>query len=473
MTSVAEGTVAAFFDDFAERDAGWRRRNFGYHRLVAKVMRFHVPAGKRVLEVGSGGGWLLAELTPSEGVGVDLSGKMVAAAQARFPDLQFVQAAGEELDLGETFDYIVLSDVLSYADDLYSLFARVAAHAHTRTRVVINSYSNVWQPIIRLAELLRLKPRKPIENWISPADAANMLELAGFEVVSLSRRILFPKRIPLVDAFLNAVVANVWPFNQLCLTFWIVGRPHSERAPEASVSVVCPCRNEAGNVEPLIDRLPVMGTATELIFVEGGSRDDTRDVIERNLQRRTDIAISLLDQPGRGKGDAVRTGFAAARNEILMILDGDLSVAPEDLPGFYRTLVDHRGELINGSRLVYDLAPGAMRFMNIVGNKLFSSAFRAITGQHVKDTLCGTKVMYRADYDEIARNRGYFGEFDPFGDFDLLFGATRLGRKVVDFPVRYRSRTYGTTNISRWRHGVLLLRMTAFAFWKFRIAPVL
>jgi hypothetical protein len=154
-----------------------------------------------------------------------------------------------------------------------------------------------------------------------------------------------------------------------------------------------------------------------------------------------------------------------------MILDGDLSVAPEDLPKFYRALVEGHGELINGSRLVYDMEPGSMRRLNVVGNKLFSIVFKQITGQQAKDTLCGTKVLRRRHYDRIAAARSYFGDFDPFGDFDLLYGAARLGLRIVDLPVRYGARTYGTTNISRFRHGLLLFRMAVFAYWKFRVRP--
>jgi len=339
-----------------------------------------------------------------------------------------------------------------------------------RTRVVINSYNRTWRGVIRAAEALRLKPVKPMRNWVTSQDVRNLLQLSGHEVVSTSTRVLTPKRIPLLTTFLNGFLANLWPFTRLCLTYWLVARPQPEPLGELSVSVVCPCRNEEGNVGPLIERLPELGVETELVFVEGGSADGTRAEILRQIELHPEREISLVDQPGRGKGDAVRAGFEAARHDVLMILDGDLSVRPEDLPKFYRAIADGRAELVNGSRLVYDIEPGAMRFLNVLGNKVFSRLFRAATGQHVKDTLCGTKVLRRADYDRIARARAYFGDFDPFGDFDLLFGAARLNLRIVDLPVRYQPRTYGETNISRWRHGWLLLRMTAFAFWKFRVA---
>jgi SAM-dependent methyltransferase len=466
--------LAAAFDRFAPEDARWRRRNSTYHRLIEQITRFHVPPGLRVLEIGCGSGDLLAALRPSHGVGVDVSAGMVALARQKHPGLHFERTAGERLDLGETFDVIVLSDLVPFVHDLLALFERVAAHSHPRTRVVVNSYSRIWRPVIRLAERLRLKPVKPMRNWVTPEDVRNLLELSGFEVLTRTARVLTPKRIPLLTLFLNGFLATLWPFNRLCLTYWIVARPQpalSGSEPQSpSVSVVCPCRNEAGNVGPLIERLPALGPQTELVFVEGGSTDDTRAEIVRQIDRHPELDISLVEQPGRGKGDAVRAGFAAAKHDVLMILDGDLSVRPEDLPKFYRAVADGRGELINGSRLVYDVEPGAMRFLNMVGNKAFSRLFRAVTGQHVKDTLCGTKVLRRRDYERIAAARSYFGEFDPFGDFDLLFGAARLNLKIVDLPVRYQPRTYGATNISRWRHGWLLLRMTAFTFWKFRVA---
>jgi glycosyltransferase involved in cell wall biosynthesis len=322
-----------------------------------------------------------------------------------------------------------------------------------------------------VAELLHVKPKKPIRNWIAPEVIRSLLELSDFEVVSEARRMLMPKRVPLLDIFLNGFVGSIWPFTHLCLTYWVVARPRSQPRQERSVSVVCPCRNEKGNIEGIISRLPPIGTATELVFVEGGSRDGTREEIERQIVGHSDRNLVLVAQPGRGKGDAVRAGFAAATHDVFAILDGDLSVQPEELPKFYRACADGRGDLINGSRLVYDVEPGAMRFVNMLGNKVFRWLFKSITGQQVTDTLCGTKVLTRAAYDRIAAGRSYFGEFDPFGDFDLLLGAARLNMKIVDLPVRYQPRTYGTTNISRWRHGWLLLRMIAFAFWKFRVQP--
>jgi SAM-dependent methyltransferase len=463
--------LVEYFDGFAAAEPQWRSRNRTYHRLIESVCRFSISPGARVLEIGCGSGDLLAALKPSLGVGVDISSAMIEIARSRHPELQFVVAAGEDLELGTaSFDYIVLSDLLPYVEDLVALFERLARYSHPDTRIVINSDSQLWRPVIWLAELLRMKPRLPVRNWVSPDDVVNILQLTGFEAVTLTRRILMPKEVPLVTSFLNGIVGSIWPLTHLCLTWWIVARPREVAPHELSVSVVCPCRNEEGNVAAIVDRLPTMGTSTELIFVEGDSSDGTRDEIQRQIQRHPDRDISLVVQPGRGKGDAVRAGFAAAKNDVLMILDGDLTVRPEDLPKFYRALADRRGELINGSRLVYDLEPGAMQFLNLVANRIFSLLLAAIVGQHMKDTLCGTKVLRRDDYERIASRRADLGDTDPFGDFDLLFGAGRLGLKILDLPVRYAARTYGRTNISRFRNGLHLLRMTAAAFRLFRVS---
>ena len=472
VTADPYAELAEFFDRFASEESRWKRRNSTYHRLIAQLVRFHVPENARVLEIGSGSGDLLAALKPSVGVGVDISKAMVARAREAHPQLRFEQVPGEELELGETFDYVVLSDLMPYVDDLLELFHRVADHSHEHTRVVINSYSRVWRPAFRLAELLRLKPRKPLRNWVAPHDVVNLLELAGFEPVLTRTRILFPKHIPFLTTFVNGFIGSLPLINLFSLTHWIVARPLPRELGETSVSIVCACRNEQGHIAELIDRVPNFGVPTELIFVEGNSTDDTRGEILRQIEAHPEHDIRFVPQTGKGKGDAVRTGFAAAKHDVLMILDGDLSVLPEDLPKFHRGLVDGRAELVNGSRLVYDMEPGAMRFLNMIGNRVFARLLKGIMGQQVKDTLCGTKVLLKRDYDRIAAGRSYFGEFDPFGDFDLLFGAARLGLKIVDLPVRYHPRTYGETNISRWRHGVLLLQMTVFAFWKFRVAPL-
>lgn len=463
-------TVAGWFDTFAAQEDRWNRRTRGYHDLVTAVHEAVVRPGSTVLEIGSGSGDLLAALRPVDGVGVDVSAGMVDAARRRHPQLRFEVAAGEDVDLGREFDYVVLSDVLPFVDDLLGLFQNVARHSHRETRIVAHSYSQLWRPAFRVLELLRLKPRKPIRNWVGPQDVENLIQLAGLETVTTTRRILLPLRIPFVSGFFNGMLANLWGLRQLCLTYWIVARPRPpEERRSLRVSVVVPARDEAEMIARIVDETPALGERSELIFVEGHSHDGTREEIQRQIELHPEREIVLVEQQGRGKGDAVRLGFARARYDVLMILDADLTVRPSELPRFLEALETGRAEFVNGSRLVYGLEPGAMRFLNMLGNKAFSLVFGALLDQPVKDTLCGTKVLERRRYEQIAAGRSYFGDFDPFGDFDLLLGAARLNLKIADLPVRYQARTYGETKISRFRHGWLLLRMTIFAFRKLKV----
>ncbi len=457
----------AHWDQVARSLDRWQGLGGAYHARLERVYRSVIPRGSRVVELGCGEGDLLAALEPSFGVGLDFSGEMLRRASARHPELHFVRADVHDLaDLEGTFDAVVLSDLANDVWDVQGVLEQVRRLSGRHTRIVINSYSHLWEGPLSAAAALRLtKPNLP-QNWLTRADLTNLLHLTGFDVVREWAEVLWPLRTPLLGGVCNRLLVRLWPFRSLALARFIVARlsPAPDPAPAPPrVSVVVPARNEAGNVEAILDRTPDMGAGTELVFVEGHSSDDTYAAIERALAARPGRRCKLLRQAGKGKGDAVRLGFAEASGDIVMVLDADLTVPPEDLPRFYGALVEGRGEFINGVRLVYPMEHQAMQFANLLGNKFFSAAFSWLLGQPVKDTLCGTKALWRRDYLAIAANRAHFGEFDPFGDFDLLFGAARLNLKIADLPVRYRERTYGTTNIRRWRHGWLLLRMVAVA----------
>ncbi|PKN11124.1 MAG: glycosyl transferase, partial [Deltaproteobacteria bacterium HGW-Deltaproteobacteria-5] len=329
--------------------------------------------------------------------------------------------------------------------------------------------SRVWELPLLIVEKIGLAKPKMSQNWLTIEDVSNIMNLADIEVIRRWHEILLPIHFPIIEKFCNKFLARLWPFKLLTLSNFIMARPRPRNVPRAPiVSVIVAARNEAGNIAEIFRRTPEMGTATEIVFVEGHSQDDTYAVIEKEIVRHPERKSQLHRQTGKGKGDAVRLGFAQAKGDILMILDADMTVPPEDLPRFYEALISGKGEFINGVRLVYPMEDEAMRFFNFLGNKFFSLAFSWLLGQPIKDTLCGTKVLRKSDYELIAANRTYFGDFDPFGDYDLIFGAAKLGLTIVDLPVRYRARTYGTTNIQRWSHGLLLLRMVAFAARKIK-----
>ena len=461
----------AHWDAFAQRMDHWRNWGGYYHRRLAEVYRLVVMPGQRVLELGCGPGDLLAALQPSNGVGVDFSGEMIQRARGRHPDLRFIQVDAHDFELDESFDVIILSDLLNDAWDVQRILERVATVSHTRTRLIINTYSRLWEPALGLAERLKLATPVLHQNWLTMHDVKGLLSLAGFETIRNWQEVLWPFNTPLLRGFFNRVLAHVWPFRYLDLTNFILARPRAFGLTQRelpSVSIVVPARNEAGNIPQIFERLPRLGRETEIVFVEGHSRDNTYEAIEQAVSDHPDWKCQLWRQTGVGKGDAVRVGFAHATGEILMILDADLTMPPEDLPRYYQVLRSGQGEFVNGVRLVYPMEGEAMRFFNLVGNRFFSQVFSWLLGQTVKDTLCGTKALWKRDYDLITANRSYFGDFDPFGDFDLLFGAARLNLKIVDLPIRYRERTYGSTNIHRWKHGWLLLKMAWFGLWRLK-----
>jgi ubiquinone/menaquinone biosynthesis C-methylase UbiE len=437
-----------------------------YHKRLEEVLRFVIPPGQQVIEIGCGLGDLLAALKPSYGVGIDFSPQMITRARERHPDLHFIETDAHELNLKSDFDFVILSDLVNDLWDVQSVLENIQSFITPRSRIIITSYSRLWELPFWIIRKMGLAKPSLYQNWLTVEDIAGLLSLANCEVVRHWDEIIWPIGFPVIDSLLNRFIAKVWPFRWFDLTHVIVAKPCSkkENLPMSpKVSVIVPARNEEGNIKKIFDEVPDMGGSTELIFVEGGSTDNTYDVIEKTMADYPHRLCKLLRQTGKGKGDAVRLGFQNATGDILMIYDADMTVPPEDLPRFYDVLACGKGEFANGVRLVYPMEEEAMRTLNFLGNKFFSVAFSWLLGQPIKDTLCGTKVLWKRDYEKIVANRSYFGDFDPFGDFDLLFGAAKLNLKICEVPIRYRERTYGTTNISRWSHGWLLLRMVCFA----------
>ena len=468
-------TIREHADLIARTRDGWIEKNRFFYENDYRYMRFLIPEGLRILDLGCSTGRLLSELRPDQGVGVDLSTNMIEVAKANYP--QFAFHVGDVEDpkfmrgLGESFDVIVMSDTIGSLSDCQTALENLRPLCTPETRIVIAYYSVFWAPLLRVAQWFGGKMPQPQQNWLTADDIGNLLALSRFEVIKREWRQLLPKSLFGIGGLLNRFIAPLPLIRFLCLRNYVVARPAPDIAPPErpkSVTVLIPCRNERGNIETAIKRMPSFCKNMEILYVEGGSSDGTLEEIHRVIGKYPKKDIKVLVQEGKGKGDAVRLGFREARGEVLMILDADLTMPPEDLPKFFDALASGQGEFINGSRLVYPMEDDAMRFLNLIANKVFSWLFSWLLNQRFTDTLCGTKVLRKSDYEMIRRNRGYFGDFDPFGDFDLIFGAAKLNLKVVEIPVRYAERVYGETQISRFRHGWLLLKMVVFAFRKLK-----
>jgi len=461
-------------DKYASTRHHWIKRNQYFYNDDYAYMHFLTNKNKRVLDLGCGTGELLSQLDPVYGVGVDLSKNMIKEAQERYPELEFVHGDLEDPELISSlngpFDYIILSDTLGYLDDCELAFTKLHALCTPQTRLIISYYSWGWEPILKLGEWLGGVMPSPGMNWLTTDDTIGFLHLADFELVKREWRQLIPKNIYGLGGLVNRFIGTLPIIRRLSLRNYIVARPLLDLPlNQLSTTILIPCRNEEGNIENAIKRIPDFCDDIEIIFVEGGSKDNTLKEIHRIIDTYPNKDIKVFKQLGIGKGDAVRKGFSHARGDVLMILDADLTVPPEDLPKFYNAIASGKGEYINGTRLIYPMEDEAMRYLNYFGNQFFALVFSWLLNQRITDTLCGTKVLTKKNYDEIASNREYFGEFDPFGDFDLIFGAMKNNLRCVEVPIRYKAREYGETQIDRFRHGILLFKMVWVAYKKMKI----
>jgi len=461
-----------FFETIAPERDKWKKKYSYYWKDVEALCSFLIPENATVLEIGCGTGDLLAHIKPKKKVGIDYSTNMIEVAKRKYSYIDFMVMEAEALDFNEKFDYVILSNLIGYLEDIQKVFTELKKVCHPHSKVIVTYYNFLWQPVFDMAVLLNLRMKQPQQNWLSKQDIKNLLYLAGFDAFKEGERLLLPINIPLVSKIFNRYLAKLPLLRKLCVTNYVIAKPfqiESDFKEKYSVSVIIPASNESGNIENAILRIPRMGRHTEIILIEGNSKDDTWEKIQDIHEKYKDkYDIKIAQQDGKGKGDAVRKGFDMAKGDILMILDADLTVPPEDLPMFYDAIASGKGEFINGSRLVYNMDKKAMQFLNLLGNKFFSTMFSWLLDQRFKDTLCGTKVIFKSDYEQLKIGRNFFGDFDPFGDYDLIFGASKLNLKIVEVPIRYKERIYGTTNISRFRHGLLLLRMCLFAARKIK-----
>lgn len=460
--------IIQFYDKTALKRIEKPKRKKFYHKLVEKYYRLIIPENAKVLELGCGNGDLLNAVKPAYGVGVDFSEKTIEWAQERYPDLTFKCQDAENIDIDEKFDYIIISDTINILWDVQKVFQEIKKVSHSKTKLILSYYNPSWEYRLRFLEFLRLKQKQPIHNWLSVSDIKNLANLEDFEMVKQERKILLPLYIPFFNMIINSFFGNLPLINRMGLLNIITLRPNVVSAKEHSVTIVVPARNEKGNIENAILQTPKFGSWQEFVFIEGNSSDGTYEEMLRVKEKYSDMKIQVFKQSGKGKGNAVREAFDKATGEILMILDADLTTPPEEMGKFYTALATNKGEFINGCRLVYSMEKQAMRFLNLLGNKFFGHFFSFLLGQRLKDTLCGTKVLFKTDYDKIQDNRSYFGDFDPFGDFDLLFGAAKLNLKITEVIVRYKDRVYGSTQISRFKHGWLLIQMSLFAAKKIK-----
>jgi len=348
------------------------------------------------------------------------------------------------------FTGIILDNVIGDIPDLQSYFENIQKEIGLNTKILISYHNPSWEPLLTLATKLGFRKKVGVQNWLDQEDLKNILTLSGFEVISSQKRFFGITTITVAHPIFHQQLTSIHQY---------------------SVSIVIPARNEEGNVAKIIPDIQKFGKSQEIIFVEGHSKDNTWSEIQKELSKKYGefIRIKAFKQKGKGKADAVRFGFEKATGDILMIYDADRTVPASNLPKFYNALSSGIGEFANGSRLVYPMEGQAMQTLNKFGNQFFSGVFTKIFGQYFKDTLCGTKALWRSDFLKMKRDYLKYLRVDPFGDFALIFSAVKHNLKVIEIPVRYKEREYGSTNIKRFYHGLLLAKLAYIAFKEFKL----
>jgi ubiquinone/menaquinone biosynthesis C-methylase UbiE len=453
----------------------WRRKNSYYHDYIKRFMKFIILENSSILELSCRDGDLLAALNPEYGVGVDNHPELIEIARKKYPsrNLKFICADIEKdkIDEDKTFDYIILNGTMGEVKDVQKLLQRIAAFCNSDTRIVIIQYNPLWEPILKIGEKLRLKMPEGIKNWLSMEDIDNFLQITGYQTISRRFLILFPKKLLFIGPLFNKFISQLPAIKRLNLVQILVARyliPPAD-SDNKTCSVVITCRDEKDNIEPLVQRIPQLGKHTEIIFVEGHSVDGTREEIKRVIEKYSTKDIKLLIQDGIGQEDAFRKGFDHASGDFIIWLEADLTTPPEEIARLWDVYKSGRGEFINGTRLVYRMEKGSMPLINLIGNRIFGNVFTILLGQRFTDTLCGIKGISRRNYINIRKNLKFFGDFDPFGDFELIFGAIKNNLKVSEVPVSYHPRKYGRTKTKPFKHGWLLIKMCWIAFKKFKL----
>ncbi|MCR4336927.1 MAG: bifunctional class I SAM-dependent methyltransferase/glycosyltransferase family 2 protein [Candidatus Omnitrophica bacterium] len=444
--------VRAHFDSIAHDYDKWKKKNAYYYQNVKAFVTRNVRPGSRVLEVGCGTGEVLASIKPSYGVGIDISPEMIQRATEKFPQYKFFAGPVEEFSTEEKFDFIVMVDVVDHVYDVMDVFQSLLRLCHAETKIILTTINPWWDPILSFMEKFGAKMPEGPHNFLEIDDIKRIIELVNFSVNYSGYLLLFPKYIPILSYLANTIGVRLPGIRKLSSAQYMVIQPTPSPSTNLGLgcSVIIPCYNEEGNIEKGIRRIPSMGKHTEIIVVNDGSKDRTADVV-KGLQKEFSNLRLIEYFPNHGKGYAVDQGFKAATQEVVMILDADLSVPPEELPRFFVPLNQARCQFVNGTRMVYPMEKQAMRTLNLFGNKIFGMIMGFITNQYLTDTLCGTKAFYKKDYQYISMG------FDRWGDFDLLFGAAKLGNKILEIPVHYKSRTAGDSKMKTFQHALHLL----------------
>jgi ubiquinone/menaquinone biosynthesis C-methylase UbiE len=440
-----------------------KRKNDYYHNYIENFLKSNILSNSNILEIGCRAGDRIGILNPKEGLGMDIDKNILEIAKRKYPDIEFQILDLNKLKSSKKFDFILLINQVDRLKDIYSVLKKLRNISQPTTKLIITSLNPLYLIPIYMNEKLKIRKAQKPRNWTSLHVILNLLKLSNFRVLESGALMPFPKKIPFsksVNFLFDRVLKG--KFKHGAIQYVIAFPDQMPKKKEYSYSVIVPCYNEEGNVEACAKRTPNFGKNQEIIFVNDGSKDRTAEKVKEIM--KTNKRIKLVDYPNnQGKGYATKMGLDAAKNDILMILDADMTVRPEDLPKFVEPFENGQATFVNGTRLVYPLQGQAMRSLHIIGNKMFSLIFSYLLNRRVTDTLCGTKVFFRKDYQKFKM------QDKSWPDFDLLFGAAKLKLRMVEMPIEYQERTAGESKMKTFKHGSMLLKACVRGFKELKL----
>lgn len=453
--------IRKHFDAIAKDYDYYKKKNGYYHTQIKKFYKQIIPEGSSVLEVGCATGDLLDYLKPSYGLGIDISRNMIEEAKRKHPGLDLVHGEISSIFARSDFDFIILSNLLDYIDDIYTFFVSLKRWMGEYTKLIINHNNPLWAPLIRIGAKFWLRTADAKRNFVTLRDACNLLEVLDFDISEKGFRLILPIYIPVVSHLVNKLFPRLYGINNFSSLQYIICRKRqlASKKKQLSCTVVIPCHNEEQNLVECVRRVSSPGSFTEIIIVDDGSIDNTFQIAKQISEQDPRVRAIRLEK-NLGKGNAVKVGFDNARGDVLIILDADMTVAPEDIPKFFNTIADGAAEFVNGTRMIYPMEKKAMKFLNFFGNKMFGVITSIILGQRNTDVLCGTKALLKRHYKYIKI------EDCKWGDFDLLYGAAKLKLKLVEMPVHYKKRVSGSSKMKAIKHGIGMIRSCFLMFWK-------
>tara|TARA_B110000977_G_scaffold125183_1_gene160299 strand:+ start:1495 stop:2904 length:1410 start_codon:yes stop_codon:yes gene_type:complete len=376
----------------------------------------------------------------------------------------------DEINKNLNFDHIVIADI-EHQKFITKNLIDLNEKIDNECRVIVLSKSIFWSTLINFYKKIKnIGPDK--NNFLPYSNLRKIFLNTNFEIVKNEKIIFFPFQFSLLTKFINQIfrfpVLNF--FCMINLTVLKKVQKKNYQAEGKKISFIIPCKNEGGNIKFFYEKIINSTINAEFLFGNDNSSDNTLDEIKKLQQAIPNKEIKIYDGPGVCKSENVYKGINLASGEIILIYDADLTVSFDDLVNSINLLLKTDADFINCTRMIMPQQKNAMKFLNFYGNLFFAFLFSILFKQKITDTLCGTKIFFKKDWEQIKKYNNTWGAKDLWGDFDLLLGAYKNNLKIVENPISYTDRKEDETKMTGIiKNSIRMLIITFVAYYKLRI----